>query len=141
MSTNKIVANAVKAMNGAYDTLIIRKDSKYNNLWCVYQDGSTIRAVSRVFDSPAAAKKYIKEKMPAWSDAKIKVKNSVATNAHKDGYNRIIQSFNKLVDAYYDVVAAVNAVPGAKDAVLPEVKKIYKSIGDAHADIKKWDAE
>ena len=71
----------------------------------------------------------------------LKAKNSVATNAHKDGYNRIIQSFNKLVDAYYDVVAAVNAVPSAKVSVLPEVKKIYKSIGDAHADIKKWDAE
>lgn len=141
MTTNKIVANALKAKNGAYDTLIIRKDSKYNNLWCIYQDGSTNRAVPRVFDSPDAAKKYIKEKMPAWGDAKIKVKNSIATNAHKDGYTRIIQSFNKLVDAYYDVVAAVNAVPGAKDAVLPEVKKIYKSIGDAHADIKKWDAE
>ena len=65
-------------MNGAYDTLIIRKDSKYNNLWCIYQDGSTNRAVPRVFDSPDAAKKYIKEKMPAWGDAKIKVKNSVA---------------------------------------------------------------
>lgn len=74
-------ANALKAKNGAYDTLIIRKDSKYNNLWCIYQDGSTNRAVPRVFESPDAAKKYIKEKMPAWGDAKIKVKNSIATNA------------------------------------------------------------
>lgn len=81
MSTNKIVANALKAKNGAYDTLIIRKDSKYGNLWCIYQDGSTNRAVPRVFESPDAAKKYIKEKMPAWGDAKIKVKNSIATNA------------------------------------------------------------
>lgn len=81
MSTNKIVANALKAMNGAYDTLIIRKDSKYNNLWCIYQDGSTNRAIPRVFDSPDTAKRYIQEYLPAWGDAKIKVKNSVVTNA------------------------------------------------------------
>lgn len=81
MTTNKIVANALKAKNGTYDTFIIRKDPKYNNFWCIYQDGSTNRAIPRVFDSPDTAKKYIKEYLPAWGDAKIKVKNSIATNA------------------------------------------------------------
>ena len=67
---------ATVTKNGAYDTLIIRKDPKFGNKWCIYQDGNSNRMVQRVFDSPEWAKKYIKEDLPAWKDAKIRVKNS-----------------------------------------------------------------
>lgn len=80
-STNPVVANAIKAANGSYDTLIIRKDPKFGNKWCIFQDGCSNRMVQRVFDTPEWAKKYIKEDLPAWKDAKIRVKNAVAKNA------------------------------------------------------------
>lgn len=75
-STNPVVQNAIaaKAYNGSYDTLIIRKEPKFGNKWCIYQDGNSNRMVPRVFDSPEWAKKYIKEDLPAWKDAKIRVK-------------------------------------------------------------------
>ena len=72
--------NAVR--NGAYDTLIIKKVPQYGNKWCIFSDGSSNRLVPRVFDSPEWAKKYIKEDLPAWADAKIRVQNScTSTNS------------------------------------------------------------
>lgn len=68
-------------------------------------------------------------------------RNAEVAKNHRDGYNGIIQAFNKLVDAYFDVERAIHAVPDAKTALIPSVKKIYKAIGDAHADLKKWDAQ
>lgn len=70
------------ARNGAYDTLIIKKVPQYGNKWCIFSDGSSNRLVPRVFDSPKWAKKYIKEDLPAWADAKIRVQNScTSTNS------------------------------------------------------------
>lgn len=80
-SRNAVVQKALNAcaMNGAYDTLEIRKDPKYGNNWCIYQEGVSVRAVPRVFDTPESAKKYIREQMPAWSGAKVRVKNACGT--------------------------------------------------------------
>ena len=78
---NAVVAKALNACarNGAYDTLEIRKDPKYGNNWCIYQEGVSVRAVPRVFDTPESAKKYIREQMSAWSGAKVRVKNACGT--------------------------------------------------------------
>lgn len=68
-------------------------------------------------------------------------RNAEVAKNHRDGYNGIIQSFNKIVEAYFDVERAIHAVPDAKTTLIPSVKRIYKTIADAHADLKKWDAQ
>ena len=103
-SRNAVVAKALNACakNGSYDTLEIRKDPKYGNNWCVYQDGVSVRAVPRVFDSPEAAKKYVREQMPAWADAKFRVKNAcgAARNAMDDAEaQRLWDDFQKKLAA------------------------------------------
>lgn len=81
--TNRVVQNAViaKALNacarnGAYDTFEIRKDPKYGNFWCIYPQGVSVRAVSRVFDTPEIAKKYVRDNFPG---TKVRVKNACGT--------------------------------------------------------------
>jgi len=104
---SKEFTNAVR--NGAYDTLIIKKVPQYGNKWCIFSDGSSNRLVPRVFDSPEWAKKYIKEDLPAWADAKIRVRNScVSTNSI---VRNAISLLNRKVvknDAYSDYMRFVN---------------------------------
>ena len=67
----------------------------------------------------------------------MEAQNEVARN-DKDGYVPLIQSFNKLVEGYFEAERALDRVPDAKATVLKPLKDVFSAIRKAHEALKKW---
>jgi hypothetical protein len=98
--------------------------------------------VPRVFDTPESAKKYIREQMPAWSGAKVRVKNACGTASNATDAD-VARYLSAAKDRIRGEVATLKDVVGLlkMKPMPPSAEKAHEKIVKAMASLQRALAE